>query len=298
MLSNPYFYGFIALLIIYFFSVLFTKSWWPWALANGYNGKLSASQIQFFIFTLVTIFSYVTVFAARLINLDPSADFPSLPVIPANLLVLMGLSVATTVSSKAISISYLEQRRLPQEDQSTLTKNREGDTDLIKVQMLIWTVIAAIVYIIRITRFIANKEFIPVDPTQGLALPDIDGALLVLMGLAEGGYVGGKLVGRSIPIPVIESIIPTKIKTQEEVNILGYGFGVNKEGNSIVYKDSGNNEGEIPADKILEWTDTKIRFVLPDKLAPTPNHPTDQIYSLKIRSSAQMGEAKGIITTL
>lgn len=85
----------------------------------------------------MTIFAYVTVFAARIIGNEITAPIPALPDIPVNLLILMGLSVVTATASKDITISYLNQNLLPKEDKSTLSQNRNGETDLTKVQMII-----------------------------------------------------------------------------------------------------------------------------------------------------------------
>lgn len=282
MRLNPYFFGWLALAVMYVVSIAVTRSGWPWALARGHNNQLSASLLQFFVFTAVTVFAYVTVYAARVIALAPNEQLPSLPEVPVNLLILMGLSVATASSSKAITITYLQQNQLPTEDKSSLIANREGASDLTKVQMIIWTLIAAAIYIIRINRFIVTQEY-----AQGnIALPDIDGALLVLMGASQGGYVAGKLVSRAVATPVIEHLVPAKAKAAELVSILGNFFGDTKEGNSVILKDQAGHEHELPAQSIVEWTNTKIRFNVPAQLAPQANQPTIK-YSVRVRANAQ-----------
>jgi hypothetical protein len=190
MLSNPYFWGVAVLVAMYCISVLVTRSSQPWALARGNNKKLSTSELQFFVFTVLTVFAYVTVFAAR--YMYEGQPLTSLPDVPSNLLILMGLSVITTTSSKGISISYIRKNEISIHDSSDLFADREGVTDLKKVQMLVWTLIAAAIYLLRVISFIKNNEF----ASQQCALPDIDGALLVLTGLSQGGYVAGKIVSR------------------------------------------------------------------------------------------------------
>lgn len=182
MLSNPYFWGVVALAAMYVISWCVTRSYLPWSLARGNNKKLSTSQIQFVVFTVVTVFAYVTVFAARFIYSAEGEPLPPLSDLPLNLLILMGLSFTTMTASKAITISYLQKNEITGDDKSNLVANREGVTDLKKVQMLVWTLVAAAVYTFRIMAFVNNKEFASADVTT---FPDIDGALLVLRKVAD-----------------------------------------------------------------------------------------------------------------
>ena len=63
--------------------------------------------------------------------------------------------------------------------------------DLSKVQMIGWTLIAVGSYIINV---IHQIDQIHTNPNYVSQLPDIDAALMVLMGLAQGAYLGKKLV--------------------------------------------------------------------------------------------------------
>src|SRR5829696_7937852 len=101
--TSPYMWGIIAILILYVISGFVTRpenepgqarglrfNLNPFALAIGDDKNLSASLLQFLIFTYLTIFAYVTVYAARL---GSGLGLTMLPDIPLNLLILMGLSV-------------------------------------------------------------------------------------------------------------------------------------------------------------------------------------------------------------
>ncbi len=252
----PYAIGFAGLILMWIASKAVTGSWAPWALAQGYNGNPSTSQLQFLLFTVLTVFAYVTAAGGRIAH----GDLAGLPAIPLNLLILMGLSVVTAATSKGITISYLAQKRLPSGDRSTAVANREGATDLTKVQMLTWTLIAAGIYLSQFIGFI-NAE----GHLQGaVALPDVDGALLVLVGASQGGYVAGKLVAGTAG-PIIERLVPSSVQVGGSMNILGLAFGNDKDGSSVILTGPGGQEHNVAS--VTDWKDTKIVFSVPG-LAP------------------------------
>ncbi len=163
-----------SVVVLWAISFVFTRKFNPFELACGVDKNYSASLLQFLIFTYVIVFAYVAVYVARL-----GAELTALPNIPLNLLVLMGLSVGSATASKGIVVSYVEQGKLPVDgaDQSGVVKDKFGNVALTKVQMLIWTFIAAVIYLSTVVDFIQRGLY-----TQQGALPDVDGALLVLMG--------------------------------------------------------------------------------------------------------------------
>jgi hypothetical protein len=261
----PYLCGVLAVVAIYILSFAITKSWSPIALALGHNKELSTSLLQNLIFTTLIVFSYVTVAVIRFIESWPNASMPVLPSIPVNLFVLMGFSLSTAIGSKAIALSYLRKGQLPAEDDSTLTRNRLGEQDLTKVQMIIWTCVAAGIYLLTLTNYIGcitgkeiNKEIV----CPQTALPDIDPTLLILMGVSQGGYLAGKVFSRTTGEPIIEDVLPAKAKKGEQVTILGMEFGEPGEGNTIILEDSSGKK--LGIDQIDEWTDNRIKFMIPD----------------------------------
>jgi hypothetical protein len=227
---------------------------------------------------MVTVYAYVTVYAARIIHM---AVLPSMPEVPVGLLVLMGISVTTATSSKGITVSYLQQNQLPTQDKSDLVSKRDGRTDLTKVQMLIWTFIAAVVYIVRINLFVKTSEFM----NPNVTLPDVDSALMVLMGASQGGYIAGKLVSRTAAAPVIEHILPAKATASQEVSIEGNFFGDEKD--TIILRDAQKNEISIPDTNIDPWNDVKVKFKVP----PVDDVKTGK-YSLMIRTGGRTSSPK------
>ena len=261
-MSNGYYFGIIALIVFWIFSYRVTGDFWPWALAisegKGKEGKavIRASKFQALIWTLITLFAYSSIFYARFLETNMEAALQSLPTIPINLLVLMGFSVATAAGSKSVTISYKTQGYIS-EDSGGLISDPKEKGDLVKTQMLIWTVIGAVIYMMSIVNYIASQAYTGGDA----ALPDIDGALLVLMGVSQGSYLGNKLVSRDVlKKPKISDMLSLEGPAGTEITILGENFGANQEENFVVIHDRtirSNAEG------LVSWNDNQIRVKVP-----------------------------------
>lgn len=253
-----YAWGGGALGLMWIVSSVITDDWNPLALARGNNKQVSTSQLQFLIFTALTVFAYVTVTSGRLF--DPEAP-TTLPDIPFNLLLLMGLSATTTATSKGLAVSYVAQGRISSEDNSRATLGRDGRPDLTKVQMIMWTLVTAVIYLWQVRRFISTEGYLEAE----VALPDVDGALLVLMGVSQGGYVGGKLVAKSAG-PVIETALPDALEAGEDLSILGLSFG-DSQGTGDLVILTGPGEKQQAVQQVAEWGDTVIKFTVPQSAA-------------------------------
>lgn len=205
-MQKYYFVGLIALVIFWLISWLVTKNPNPFALAKGKgNDNLSASLLQALVFTMLTLFAYTTVFAARAWAVG-SGVLSGVDV-PANLLILMGVSATTAVASRAIRVEQEKTKAgkiksgelLPKEDKSDLLRDQDGKTDLVKIQMLMWTVIAVGVYLFNLVRFVNNECYTgagapPLCPGGPVTtLPDIDTAFMALLTVSHAGYIVNKL---------------------------------------------------------------------------------------------------------
>jgi hypothetical protein len=137
MFQPYYLYGALSLILFYIISRLITGNWNPFAMAKGKgNNNYSASLLQMIVFTMLTIFAYTSVFAARVMNVD--GFLTELPGIPTNLMILMGISVVNAVGSRAIRETQASSGTLPQYDLSSVYQDRDGKTDLIKIQMPVY----------------------------------------------------------------------------------------------------------------------------------------------------------------
>ncbi len=176
----------------------------------GADGKLSTSKCQFWIWTEVVLFAYVFLFTS---HLQGGRPWPSpAPKIPTDVLILMGLSVATAATAKAIASGQpnaadqakaataaaavvKSQGNAPASTArfaELVTDNQGGGvSSFSKIQMLTWSIVAAAVYVV--TAVMARSGF--VDATA-LAYPDVDAALVVLVGLGHGAYIGNKIAAK------------------------------------------------------------------------------------------------------
>jgi hypothetical protein len=152
---------------------------------------------------------------------------------PQNVLIAMGFSVVTAAGAKGITVSYLNAKGGPITDSRVAARGPDdgtsntadtqklrggifstddGTPDLSKIQMLLWTFVAAIVFIYQVAS--ADPQCIPTATTH--CFPDIDGALMALMGLGSGAYLGNKIVstgaaGAAGPDP--KAVVPNQLPT-------------------------------------------------------------------------------------
>jgi len=73
----------------------------PWALIKDDNGSSSTSKFQMMIWTATVVFAYLAIYQVRFSQHHPEG----LPSMPVNVLIAMGISIASTVAAKAIAVS-------------------------------------------------------------------------------------------------------------------------------------------------------------------------------------------------
>ena len=183
-------WGFVALLVLWALAGVFGGAWNPLTLAEGADRRLSTSKLQWLFWTAVVFFTYTVMYAARAIDgvFEPITD------IPKNVLYAMGFSAVTMAAAKGITVSYINSGRVKKDTAAgssvtQLVTDDESVPDLSKIQMLAWTVLAGVIYLIRAMQMLGQYGTGDTDLSQ---LPDIDNALMVLMGLGQGAYLGKK----------------------------------------------------------------------------------------------------------
>lgn len=232
----------------------------------------SLARFQFLVWTLIVSFTYLGIAILRL--LAGVAAYSESP--PVNILLLMGISVAVPIASGSISsIKYMTEK--PKDRPSKLASYasmlmENNKLTLTRFQMFLWTWIGVLVYlgVLFITTMTTAKN------VAALTLPDIDITLVVLMGLSQGAYLGGKLVASS-PMDISE-IQPKSGRAGQEISIFGMGFGDVKD---VIWF---NNE-KIPADAITNWTDNRIDLKIPG------TYPTTT-YSIKVAKGGSLSSPK------
>jgi hypothetical protein len=206
-------YGLLALIAFYGIATWVKGSPNLVRIVEGGDGRPSTSQFQFFVWNAVVLFGVVTYAAARVqwavgqhkpVNLQALvSDFP------ANVLMAVGFSAATFAGAKGITLSYMNAGMLSKDPGPAggIASSDDGQPDLTKIQMLAWTLVAAVVFIYRIAN--ANPGCVP-SATVAHCFPDIDGALMVLMGLGHGAYLGNKLASVSTVGAAPDRIVPNQ----------------------------------------------------------------------------------------
>ncbi|TYO96894.1 hypothetical protein [Desulfallas thermosapovorans] len=112
----------------------------------GKDNRLSISKLQGVLWTIVAIISYITL---KLIN--AYCLVPMETQIPPNLLILMGLNYTTLVLAKGITGYSANKGGIKTVSTKTsfadfYTTDDDNKVDLMKFQMLIWTIAAVVVY--------------------------------------------------------------------------------------------------------------------------------------------------------
>ena len=245
-----YIAGIAAALLFWLICSLGSGKWHPLKLVEGHDERTSISKTQWFIWTAVIAFSYVTIFTARAL----SGDFSAIEGVPYNLWVVMGFSTGTMIAAKGATGSYVAKGKI-MKSQSTgakpgdLVTDDSGYPDLSKVQLLTWTFIAVGIYIASVVHEVGQGT--------SATIPDISSTLMVLMGLSQGAYLGKKLA--TVTTPHITGLSPGAGPAGTVVRIIGLQFGKTQNG-SMVTIDENPIAAEIPKEK---WQDTEITFNLP-----------------------------------
>ena len=183
-----------ALVVIWAVISLIGGSWNVLRFIQGEDHRPSTSKAQWLLWTIVILFSYVAIYAAR----AQRGHFEALGEVPANVLVALGLTTATMAVAKGIAMSKRQPpataATLGISDLRFLVQENDGSPDLSKAQMLAWTFVALSVYVLVVVNQVHG---IVHDVPGSIGIPDIDGSLMALMGLGQGGYIAKKVVSPS-----------------------------------------------------------------------------------------------------
>jgi len=198
----------LAGLVVLWLIVLIATGKNLWALIMGEDGRPSTSKFQMLVWTAAVVFAFLAIFQIRF----SSGYLKVLPDVPTNLLIAMGISVATTVSAKSIAVSYQAKSDAaaaaattagvplapPKPGLSGIFAGDSGSPDLGKVQVVLWTLIAVGVFLSKVFALINCHSCPAFDPKVGenactLGLPDIGETLMILIGLGNGAYIGKKI---------------------------------------------------------------------------------------------------------
>jgi hypothetical protein len=230
------------------------------------NWYPSLSQFQCVAWTLVISFLFLGVYLTRVFG----GVFEVQPSLPNNLFVLMGLSVVVVpvASSTISSYKYTGKTPLtPEEVKKTYPLRtmleENGKASLSRFQMFIWTFIGIIVYLCIFFGMLIKPGSL--QDVQKLVMPDIDPTFLILMGISQGAYIGGKYI--TPQSTEITKISPERAKVGETIFVYGTNFGKDKD--NLQFKDKDDKSVTADKDKdIDDWTDSRISVKVPAALTP------------------------------
>jgi hypothetical protein len=232
------------------------------------NWYPSLSLFQFVIWTSIIAFLYFGVYLTRIFG--GYIGFPPTP--PSNLLTLMGISVAVPVVSNGVSTfkygatgkdTTLSPQEIIKNHPLSTMLEENNKPSLSRFQMFIWTWIGITIYLAIFFVMITKPGTL--QAVENLHLPDIDPTLVLLMGLSQGAYVGGKLVAsQSMEITKIN---PPKAKTGDTISVFGNKFG--DKADTVLFNDTKTEQRVkmLPQGTgIVFWSDTRIDVIVPKGL--------------------------------
>lgn len=250
----PYFAGAGTLFVVCMLCKLQYGTWNPLVFGKGADGRPSTSKMQFWLWTLVVLFAYSALYAARV----ERGYFAAIPEFPHNLLLAMGFSIATAAGAKGITVSYVRSGQLVQDRTDSkkggVLQDDKGNADLAKMQLMAWTYVAVVIYLINLVHRIS---FTKITDVKQLQLPDIDGSLMVLMGLGNGAYLGKKLI--TTTAVRLTGLSPSSAKANDPVTLSGQEFGGSQNGSQITIDDL-----PLAGTWVVDWKEAQIRFKIPD----------------------------------
>lgn len=258
--SSPYFgwFGLIAIGVLWLVSAVFSGDWNPMALAMGADNRLSTSKFQLLLWTACVGFVYAMVYADRVATLgrvDP------ITTVPQNVLIALGISITSALAAAAITGSQVSANPdnkdvadSPSYDPSALVRNDGSSTaSLTKVQILFWTAVAVIVYLITSFHELGTIATCVGAPGAACAFPDIDTTLMVFMGLGHASYIGGKLAAATTP--ALTSVSDDNQDAGKIITLTGANLG--SSGTILI---NGNAHNDV---RVVSWTPICVKFVLP-----------------------------------
>jgi hypothetical protein len=233
-------------------------------IARDSDGYPSLARFQFLVWTLVILFGILSI---NIIRLNPSDQNQANFSLQPGLLALMGISVAVTPTSAYISkLKYGEPSGKKLETQDLIEERKKkkfasmlfegGRPSLTRFQMFSWTVISVSIYCAQLF-----STFLTWSPSE-IVMPDVDPVMVMLMGLSQVAYVGGKWVSPSSMS--ITKVYPLENLTIGEiVTIAGTNFGREKASIEMSKKiGDTTHKQRIVKDDITSWNDTKIEITL------------------------------------
>jgi hypothetical protein len=265
--TSTYAWGVLSLIGLWFSVSLVSGKLNPFSFVIGEDQRPSTSILKPYLWTIVVVFSYVSIYAARLHKGVWQVDMS----IPPNVLLAMTYDVVTAVAARSITETKVRSGEIvkppppppatraatanPADGAGAVVLSDDGQADLSKIQALVWTFIAIVAYLFAVTHTVS--QIMGSQTPADIKFPDIDAVMMVLMGLGNAAYLGKKLV--STETPRLRDLSPVSGPKRTEIKLSGNAFGASQGGSKITI--DGLEVVETPQ----AWSDTLITFLLPEK---------------------------------
>jgi hypothetical protein len=166
----------------------------------------------------------------------------------------MGFSIITLATAKGVTSAYVSTGRLSKTPgkpalADLVTQDDAMTPDLSKVQMLTWTLIASATYLYSVTQALPHFN--------GSNFPDINPALMALMGIGQGAYLSGKIIA-SQSIAIVRVDPPRGMAPGARLTIVGTGFGSSP--GTVLFSDV---VAAFDSSSASPWSDTSISIIIP-----------------------------------
>ncbi len=218
--------------------------WDPRELFKGADGRLSTSKFQWLLWIVVVAYAYTVLWVLR----AEQGNYAAISEVPVNLLTVLGFSTGTAAAAKGITSGYVQTSRVAKNNVTAggILSDDSGAPELAKIQVMGFTLIALIIFLVTLAHQIASNPVIS-------SLPNLDSSLLVLMGISSGGYLGKKLV--TFSPPALYAAIPPTAPAGTTVTLTGASLGPAPGGALQL------NGTAIP---FTSWSASAIEFTVPD----------------------------------
>lgn len=188
-------YGFpvLVFLLLIFLSYVLLRGKLK-CLIVGEDNLYSKSKLQIAVWFFVLITTYISVFVIRYYYSD--YNLIGGITIPSNLLLLSGLSALTFGAAKGLALANINKGFKKIDSTGNTPKfadffqDDNGNVDLGDFQLIVITFLAVAIYIVQVFAFLEVVQL-----SRFVTLPDVDSALLTVVGLGHGSYLVKKAVG-------------------------------------------------------------------------------------------------------
>jgi hypothetical protein len=159
------------------------------------TGTYSLSRLQFYLWTLVGIFSYAYLYFSRMWF----QSWSDLPPLPAGLPGIVAIAGGATVGAQVITQMNGPKGSGELHPRLSDFISSGGMVTPERVQFFVWTLVGAGSFMVAVFRL---------DPRTLIELPSVPESVLAISGISAFGYLGGKLARSAGPV-INEVIIRT-----------------------------------------------------------------------------------------